>query len=153
MVRYEATGLRELKRNYSKLIDRAAKSILDKGLTAATRPIITNARRRLTTSEESGALRKSLGFRKYTDRRSKARAYVIGPRAGHALTYNGEKRDPIRYAHLVEFGTRHSQAKPYLRPAFDAEGGRKAIDRFRDKVAPLIEQEARKIEKKGMQRI
>lgn len=28
-------------------------------------------------------------------------------------------REPRRYAHLVEFGTEHSAAKPFMRPAFD----------------------------------
>jgi HK97 gp10 family phage protein len=31
--------------------------------------------------------------------------------------YNGQLRNPTRYAHLVEKGTRHSAAKPFLRPA------------------------------------
>ena len=31
--------------------------------------------------------------------------------------------DPFKYVHLVEFGTRHSAAHPFLRPAFDENKG------------------------------
>lgn len=31
------------------------------------------------------------------------------------------KRPASRYAHLVEFGTRHSAAKPFIRPAMDSQ--------------------------------
>jgi hypothetical protein len=33
----------------------------------------------------------------------------------------GFKKPGKRYAHLVEFGTRFAAAKPFLRPALDAE--------------------------------
>ena len=38
--------------------------------------------------------------------------FTSGPRAG---------RQPRRYAHLVEFGTAHSAAQPFMRPALDRE--------------------------------
>jgi len=42
------------------------------------------------------------------------------------------------YAHMVEFGTRHSGARPFMRPAFDAEKD-KAVDIFKRELKRLIE--------------
>ena len=36
-------------------------------------------------------------------------------------------RRPSKYAHLVEYGTRHSREKPFMRPANNQEGGSKYI--------------------------
>ena len=55
--------------------------------------------------------------------------FVIGPRVASVSRKkkNGKRqRQQIRhdgfYAHMVEFGTRHSRARPFMRPALDAKG-------------------------------
>jgi HK97 gp10 family phage protein len=52
-------------------------------------------------------------------RRARFRDYAIGS-------------IPYVYSRFIEFGTRHIVARPFMRPAWDAEGGQKAIDRIRD---------------------
>jgi hypothetical protein len=42
---------------------------------------------------------------------------------GFAKTVNARRIDPVKYAHLVELGTSHSAAKPYIRPAIEAASG------------------------------
>jgi HK97 gp10 family phage protein len=52
----------------------------------------------------------------------------------------------VRYAHLVELGTAHSAAKPFLRPALD-ESGQEAVDRMGANLWGGIERELSKVRK------
>lgn len=122
-----------------------------------------------TSNEDNpGLLKKSIGLnvRKIRGRLQNATRYTarVGPRTGFGvstgikvaritkgrkikgMTYGGRK-DPVKYAHLVELGTSHSAAKPFLRPAMDAaepqiitemakgyeKGLAKAVDKLRKK--------------------
>ncbi len=59
----------------------------------------------------SGQLKRSLG-RKTKTYDSGVVVGVIGPRKGYAIVWNGQKIDPVKYAHLVNADTRaHSLAK------------------------------------------
>ena len=76
--------------------------------------------------QESGLLKQSIGVKIKT---YKAVVFgVAGPRTGfteHVIRVApsgekvGVKANPVNYAHLVEFGTAHSPAHPFMRPAFD----------------------------------
>lgn len=72
---------------------------------------------------ETGLLRKSLGKKVKVYTRGVGVA-VVGPRLGfkQEVTRRGVKvwSNPVRYAHLVELGTSHSAAKPFLKPALEA---------------------------------
>lgn len=107
-------------------LDRALKALGSKAnrvgagaVTAAAKPIIKAARANVPT--QSGLLKKSLGsvMRRYTG----TSVAVIGARSSVSGEYKGRKRLPVKYSHLVEFGTVHSAPKPFLRPAFDAKNG------------------------------
>lgn len=52
-----------------------------------------------------------------------------------------------RIGRLQEFGTRKAPAQPFLRPAWDAEGGQAALDRFGAGLWRQIERQARLQEK------
>lgn len=68
--------------------------------------------------KETGLLKKSI---KSVVRTGKIGVYaVIGPAYGFKQIVDDKPRDPAKYAHLVEFGTTHSQPKPFLRPAYNA---------------------------------
>lgn len=76
--------------------------------------------------EETGLLRKSIGVKRATKRG--VVFAVVGPRHGfkrevERTTEGGERKtslsDPTKYAHLIEFGTAHITARPFLRPAHD----------------------------------
>lgn len=75
---------------------------------------------------ETGLLKKSLGSKVKVYRNTGVVVGIVGPRKGFRQEVLRKKgrwfpamviSDPIRYAHLVELGTSHSQAKPFLGPA------------------------------------
>ena len=71
-----------------------------------------------------GNLRRSIKI--LTFRRSKF-AVFVGPQVGKASSKEyGRPGQPVDgfYAHMVEFGTINSRAKPYMRPAFAKTKGR-----------------------------
>lgn len=149
--RTEIKGLTEMERRFSRLVQTAGRQLTDKGLRAAAKPIIIYARSKVRAVEQSGQLRKSLGTKLSKSRRHRnARVILIGPRTGFKIEFEGKPRNPVHYAHLVEFGTRHSRAHPFLRPAYQAEGtGPKAAKRYGDAVGPLIEQKAAQLGRKA----
>jgi len=53
-------------------------------------------------------LKKSLGKKTKTYPKTNAVVVIVGPRKGFAQVIDGKKRNPVMYAHLVEFG-----AKPH----------------------------------------
>lgn len=81
--------------------------------------------------KETGLLKKSI---KNVVRTGKTGVYaVIGPANGFKQEVVRDGRtvmsDPAKYAHLVEYGTTHSAAKPYLRPAYDTTPSEQIIAR------------------------
>lgn len=80
-----------------------------------------------TRNYDGGLLRKSLGYKvKYYTRTGSAVA-ICGPRSRFRVQIGVVSRgprkgqpvfaNPQKYAHLVELGTRHSGARPFLKPA------------------------------------
>lgn len=59
----------------------------------------------------TGQLQDSIAVVPTRERRDSQRTAAIGFR-----------RPGSRYAHLVEFGSRHARAQPFMRPAIDAKG-------------------------------
>lgn len=106
-----------------------ARTVLAKSLRPAASPINKAAKANARGFAQSGLLWKSIGI---VVRRYKATGQVlavIGPRRGFKQTVE-VVRNPTKYAHLVEFGTKHSRAKPFLRPAYDSNR-RRAMTIFR----------------------
>ena len=66
---------------------------------------------------------KSIGTTVRKTRKGQTTARV-GARTGFktTVTRNGKPviADPVKYAHLVEYGTTHSAAKPFIRPAIES---------------------------------
>jgi len=48
---------------------------------------------------------------------------VVGTRKSGKKAGKPIMKDPRHYAHLVELGTSHSEAKPFIRPAIDSAKG------------------------------
>jgi HK97 gp10 family phage protein len=94
-------------------------------------PIRKSAKGFAARSKDTGLLEKSIGLSvKKVGGQKSAR---IGPRKGMrkevtrtdqrtGKTYK-EIADPNNYSHLVEYGTAHSAAKPFIRPAIDESQG------------------------------
>lgn len=123
-------GDKKLQKLLLTLPKRLQRKALRRGVTKGARLVARTAKQK--TPRETGTLKKSIGIRTYTSRGKESVGAVAGPRRGFkspirkkhgwASKKNGKAqyRDPTRYAHLVEFGTKHSAARPFLRPAFDA---------------------------------
>lgn len=100
-------------------------------LRAGGNPILKAAKANAAKSKDSGLLVKSIGL---SVRAVNGRKTVrVGPRTGlRQVVTRTDKRtgrkyeeiaDPNNYSHLVEYGTSHSAAKPFIRPAIDATQG------------------------------
>lgn len=58
--------------------------------------------------KRSGLLKKSMGRKVKTYTRTGTVIAIVGPRVGHRKLYKGNYIDPVKYAHLVEFGRKAS---------------------------------------------
>jgi HK97 gp10 family phage protein len=98
-----------------------------------------------------GALKKSIGHKVRVYKR--AVVAIVGPRDGFreriGTVSRGKNKgkpiynNPSKYAHLVELGTRHSKAQPFLRPAAEY-GATVTASMLRDYVKYEIGAEAAK---------
>ena len=96
---------------------------------------------------ETGLLRESI--HSMTKTKSGVIYGVVGARSGLSMTVTRTrddgttyeiKSDPSKYSHLVELGTAHSQAKPFLRPAFDSVDSEKIIsDKLWENIAKEVD--------------
>ena len=131
------TGMNELSRRLQRLPVALQRSAETAVLRAGAKPITKAAKGRapVGTGRHSGLLKKSIGARvKKVRGITSAR---IGPRTKMAVSLGTKiarktkgnrvagqpyeaMKDPNKYAHLVEFGTSHSAAKPFIRPALDS---------------------------------
>lgn len=122
----EFKGIRELARNLERLPDKLQKSAEKAVLRAGAVPIRKAAKRNAAKSKDTGLLMKSIGLSvKKVKGITSAR---VGPRSMRQVVTRTNKRtgkkrqeiaDPNKYSHLVEYGTAHSAAKPFIRPAID----------------------------------
>lgn len=132
-------GFRELTAKLDQLKRSVRNRILRKAVTAAA-GIVVNAAK-AACPVETGQLRKSIGKRIKTYRRTGVVVGIVGPRTGFKNATTG--RNPTKYSHLVEFGSATSAAKPFLRPAFD--GNQSAcLQKMAEVIEQELEQEARK---------
>lgn len=142
-------GSRELERVFKTLGDRVQRKVTRQAVNVAATPVVRAARSK--APQQSGLLKKSLGKKIKTYKRAGTVVGLVGPRTDVQGEYQGEKRVPWRYAHLVEDG--HVDAKgnpipaqPFLRPAFDETQGQ-ALDTMSTKLGEGVTREAMKAAK------
>ena len=100
----KVTGIQELIKEFNSLDASVSGPLLDDAARAGAQVIADIATHKAPI--RTGALLKSLNALPDVDRESATRA----------VAYAGT---PLRYAHIVEFGSRFMPARPYLRPARD----------------------------------
>ena len=121
----ELHGLEQITISLKEAAQKIDREVNRRALRKAVRPMVREAKSNARASDDTGTLRRSIGAKVKTDKRRKAVTIFAGPRTGMARTgSDGRKRDPVRYAHLVELG-RKSRA-PYsgthfLEKAFKAK--------------------------------
>lgn len=134
-MRIHIDGIRNVARALERLPRELQRNAEMSALRQGGKPVLTAAKANAAGSMRTGLLRKSIGITVRKNKTGKFRgAYTarIGPRTGFAKTIGvfvkGNKKgkpkiqNPVQYAHLVELGTSHSPAKPFIRPAVTGAG-------------------------------
>lgn len=105
--------------------------------TASSTPL---KRAKQLAPKETGQLRKSLG--KKSKNYDSASVVIIGPRVGFMNAATG--RNPVRYAHLVELGTKRAKPKPFILPALK-QSSSQSVSIYSQRISSLLEVEVAKM--------
>lgn len=153
--RETARALRELARQVSVPLNATSRFALQPTLKRAKANVLA-----LPLTDETGTLAKSLVIKKKGKGSKLNPVHQVGPDAGvEKFTQYGFRR-PVKYAHLLEFGTApHYQPKrgvvhpgaspmPFLTPAYFATRD-EVVKRFGAKIGPEMEKRASKLRAKG----
>jgi len=120
----EFKGLKELNRAIQRLPEELQKRAYRSVITTGARVIASHARKNIST-ERTGLLKKSIGVKAIVSKGANSGALaIIGPKRRVQGEYKGKRVIPANYSHLVEYGTSHSAAKPFIRPAIDSSGSK-----------------------------
>jgi HK97 gp10 family phage protein len=125
---FDIKGADKLKRELDRLPHRMMRGGESASLRAGAKVIVTAAKSR--APRRTGLLIKALGSNvKRIGRQVTAR---VGARKGWSREEtlpNGRRRTikPVNYTRLVEFGTSHSAAKPFIRPAVEETKGQVVV--------------------------
>jgi HK97 gp10 family phage protein len=114
-----------------KLGPQVARRVGAQALRAGARPVVDRAKQ--LVSVDTGALRESIG----------AELVTRGVDPDRRVIAIGIERPVSRRMHFIEFGTAHSAAKPFMRPALD-EQKENALDEMGRVLAVGIDREAAK---------
>jgi HK97 gp10 family phage protein len=128
-------GLKELEKALLELSTKKARQIARKALRDAGKPILKAYKEK--TEVLTGTLLKNTNLGTRLNRRQRKLTPRPGP--SEIEIYIGTA-DPAGIAQ--EFGNRHQQASPALTPAWDAEGGPKALERIAKALGQGIERES-----------
>jgi HK97 gp10 family phage protein len=132
-VEFTIKGAKEMEALLKKLGPVLASKIGDQALRAGAKVIVAEAKRLVPV--RTGALRDSITIMVRKPRNDKQRIVLMG-----------FKRTASWRAHFVEFGTSHSAAKPFMRPAMDSKVG-EALEEMGKVMARGLAREAAKLAK------
>ncbi len=128
---FKLHGVSGVIKSLDSLPEKLRKSAETAVLRAGAVPIRKAAKANAAKSKDTGLLQKSIGLALRGKLGSKS--VRIGPRLGmrQKITRTDKRTgrkyeeiaDPNNYSHLVEYGTSHSAAKPFIRPAIDSSQG------------------------------
>lgn len=128
-VKFTISGAAELERALRTLGPRVAGNVSGRALRAMAKPIVQRARELVPV--DTGRLKKSITTKLHR------------MRGGQRTIDIGFKRPTSRRAHLTEYGTAHSAARPFMRPALD-ENAARALTEMGRVLGEAIENEAKK---------
>jgi HK97 gp10 family phage protein len=118
----KVSGLQELRRALEKLPKELQRRSETTALREGMKPVLKSARANAGKAKDTGLLQKSIGLN--VRKGSKGVTARVGGRKGFKKTVTRKGRvelaDPVRYAHLVEYGTSNTSARPFIRPAVDS---------------------------------
>lgn len=148
-------GLKELNEALKRLPENVAKNVLRGATNAGASVIRKEAQQRApvytgnvgTGHPPPGTLKKSIIQRQRRDLSGLVKqVFNIGVRAGVTRDKAGNKKLGAYYWWWVEFGTSKMAAKPFMRPAFEAQK-LAAVEAIRKYLAERIPREAEKLNK------
>lgn len=151
IIKIEIKGAKEMERLLRELGSRAAAKIGVQALRAGAKPIIGAAKQALQDVSKTGNLANSIDVKILKPKKNgEFINAAIGPiwKKIPDPTRAGGFDNPGRRAHLTEFGTSHSAAHPFMRPAVDTQH-QQAIDEMGRVLGKGIEREALKLAKPG----
>lgn len=122
-------GLRELDKKLAKMPTKLGFKALRSGMMASSRPMFVAAKANAMATgirgRDAGATGAAMS--RWTRKMTATKTVLfIGPKNKHkkALAlyneFHGTDVDRLRHFHLLEFGSIHGQAQPFMRPAFEA---------------------------------
>lgn len=126
-LKFTITGAVDLERGLKELGPRIATNVSGRALRAMAKPIVQRARELVPV--DTGRLKKSITTKLHR------------VRSGERTIDIGFKRPTSARAHLTEYGTAHSSARPFMRPALD-EQSQTALDEMGRVLGVGIESEA-----------
>lgn len=97
-------GVEKLQALMKNLTAQVSRRVLRPALNAEGSKVVAQAKR--LVPKVTGLFKKSLGKKTKTYVQSGNIIVVAGPRTGFKQVVAGKPRDPVKYGHLVEFGTR-----------------------------------------------
>ena len=120
MISAEVTGQDDLAAALNGIVKKARTAIGNEAVVTALTRVEMATKRHAEWSEETGALKESIGIKVKPYKKGAIIFGIVGPRKGFKRPDPSGKgfRDPVKYAHLVENGTSHSAPKAFMRPAF-----------------------------------
>lgn len=131
-------GAKEMETLLRKLPTKIGERVLTASLRKGAKIIKADAERRVpvkTGAHRADIVVRKVSFRKLNRLRGNTRAASV------VIAF---KKRSSRTAHLIEFGTSHSAAQPFMRPAVAAKG-REAIGAIGKELGKRIEREAVKL--------
>ena len=117
-VTINSASLAQAHRNLNEVVDKLQRTAVREAVQKAALPILKEARARVP--RRYGHLRKSLVRKIRTYRDNAMVMAVVGPNRAYRSGDGRERIRPVKYAHLVEFGTSTAAPHPFMRPAFES---------------------------------
>lgn len=131
MLNADIDGVEDLAAALNAIVGKARKTIGNEAVITALTRLEVAAKRHAEWSEDTGALKASIGIKVKPYRRGNLIFGIVGPRKGFQRPNSASSkdrdmgrdqgkgmRDPVKYGHLVENGTSHSAPRAFMRPAF-----------------------------------
>lgn len=147
-VKASVAGVVATVRMFDHLRQAIRNKILRKSVSTGCVPQNKKAKATARFRDRTGMLRKSIGIKVRTYRKTASSIGVVGPRYGYTTTYRGKRVDPTKYSHIVEGGVfRRRQPPPFprrfLEDAFNRSRS-EAETRFANKFGIEVVAEAKK---------
>lgn len=125
------TGFRELEAGLSQLASKLTrKNVGRRALKTAAEPIAASARRHAPDDPATPDIDLESSIKVSSRQKSGRQTRHVKESPTEVVMFVGPTREGYPQAIMQEFGTRHHAAQPYMRPAWDEEGGDTAVRRI-----------------------